>query len=133
MADLVIDVDAAGVLAMLEQLGDAAEEHVHAASRETAERVLAGAQSRVRRATGVLHDAITLEAADPRMRGYRVFVDDMIDARGPRADEFALWHEAGTQHMRAQPFMANSAAVEEMGHLRRLAEALQAAIDQENG
>lgn len=117
---------------MLDELGPAAETHVHEASRITAERIQQEARSRARRATGVLQEAITVEAAGPPMHGYRVFVDEMTDARGPRAEEFALWHEAGTVHMKAQPFMEVSAKLEEGPHLRRLSDALQAAIDEEN-
>jgi hypothetical protein len=134
MADeITIEVDAADVLALLNRLGPAAEIHVHEASRVTAERIQQEARSRVRRATGIMHDAIIIEAAGPPMHGYRVFVDDMIDERGPRAHEFPLWHEAGTKHMKAQPFMEVSAQLEEGAHLRRLSDALQDAIDQENG
>lgn len=129
--DLVITVDAADVLAMLDQLGPTAAALVHDESRITAEHIQQGARSRARRATGTLVEAITVEEMGP-MGGYRVFVDEMTDARGPRAEEFALWHEAGTKHMSAQPFMEVSARLEEGSHLRRLSDALQTAIDEVN-
>lgn len=135
MADAVftIEVDTSEIVAMLERMGPSAEGLVHDASRVTAERVQQEARARARRRTGVLVDAIAIEEMGPPLNGYRVFVDEMTDERGQRADEFALWHEAGTQHMSAQPFMENSATLEEQPHLRRLSDALQAAIDQENG
>lgn len=133
MADgITIDVDAADVLALLDRLGPAAEVHVHEASRITAERVQQDARSRARHRTGRLIEAIEIEEAGPPMHGYRVFVGEMSDERGPRPEEFAIWHEAGTKKMSAQPFMENSAALEEGPHLRRLADALQAAIDEES-
>lgn len=123
-----IEVDDEDVLKMLDALGPAAETLVHQQSRITAERIQQEARSRARRATGILRDAITVEEAGPPMHGYRVFVDEMTDARGPRPDEFALWHEAGTRHMKAQPFMEISAQLEEGPHLRRLSDALEAAV-----
>lgn len=132
MADITVDVDASEVLALLDALGPTAETYVHEASRVTAERIQQEAQTRARRATGLLIESIDIEEAGPPMNGYRVFVAEMTDERGPRADEFALWHEAGTKHMKAQPFMEVSAQLEEGPHLRRLAEALQDAIDAEN-
>lgn len=125
-----LEIDDEAVLVMLAAYGPVAEALVHEQSRITAFRVQAEARSRARRRTGVLIDAITVEEGEPPLNGYRVFVDDMVDERGPRADEFALWHEAGTRHMPAQPFMENSAKLEEGPHLRRLADALQAASDE---
>jgi hypothetical protein len=133
MADgITITIDAAEVLAMLAAVGPSADARVHEASRVTADRVQHEARARARRRTGILQEAITIEEMGPPLQGFRVFVDEMTDARGARPDEFALWHEAGTQHMSAQPFMENSAALEEQPHLRRVSDALQTAIDEEN-
>lgn len=130
--EVQITVDGAEVLRMLDRLGPAAQDHVVAVSKLTADRIQAEAKSRARRATGVLQDAIEVRQVEEPLFGYQVFVDEMTDERGPRADEFALWHEAGTKHMRAQPFMEVSANLEGGNYLRLVAEALQAAIDQEN-
>lgn len=128
MAEFEIEVDASAVLAMLDALGPAAEEHVHAVSQITAENIQTEARARARRATGTLVEAITIEEAGPPMHGYRVFVAEMTDERGVRARNFPLWHEAGTEHMKAQPFFYSSARLEEGPHLRRLADALSDAI-----
>jgi hypothetical protein len=127
--ELVVEVDAEEVLDMLDALGPAATSIVHAASKVSSERIQQEARARVRRATGTLQEAITIEETED---GFRVFVGEMTDARGKRADEFALWHEAGTKHMSAQPFMGISAELEQGPHLRRLSDALQDAIDEVN-
>jgi hypothetical protein len=128
MADIDIEVDSDAILALLEALGPAAEVHVHEVSKVTAERIQQEARARSRRATGVLHAAITVEEVGPPMFGYRVFVGEMSDARGRRPREFALWHEYGTEHMKAQPFMGAAARLEEGPHLRRIADALMDAV-----
>lgn len=134
MADGIrIDVDAADVMAMLVQLGDTAEVLIHDASRVTAARIQDEARARARRRTGRLVEAIEVEEQGPPMHGFKVVVGEMTDERGRRAEEFAIWHEFGTKKMAAQPFMFNSAKLEEGPHYRRVVEALQAAIDKENG
>lgn len=134
MADgLEIEVDAADVLAMLVQLGDKAEVLVHGASMVTAELIQQEARARARRRTGRLIEAIEVVEQGPPMFGFKVQVEDMRDERGRRAEEFPIWHEFGTEKMTAQPFMFNSATLEEGPHLRRVIEAIQAAIDEENG
>jgi hypothetical protein len=125
-------VDATDVLDLFDRLGPAAEPVCHAVSRVTAERVQQEARARARRRTGRLIEAIDVEEMGPPMHGYRVFVDEMTDARGRRPPEFPFWHEEGTKHMSAQPFMNNSAALEEGPHLRRISDALQDLIDEEN-
>ena len=130
---LVIEVDAEDVLAMLDQLGETAEVLVHEASGETAEQIQLEARARVRRATGRLSEAITREEAGEPLRGFRVFVATMSDPNGGRrAANFTLWHEYGTKYMTAQPFLTNSAKLEEGPHLQRIDEALQAGIAEVN-
>lgn len=124
-----VTVDTAEVLAMLEAFGPAAQPHVFEASRITATRVQQEARSRARRATGVLQNAITVEELPPGL-GFEVFVDEMSDERGPRSDEFALWHEAGTVKMKPQAFMGPAAQLEEGSHLRLISDALDAANDE---
>ena len=126
--DITIDVDASEVLAMFEALGEAAEQHVHEASKITAQRLQQEARARARRATGLLAQSITIEEAGPPLNGYRVFVADM----GNRARMFAAWHEFGTRYMRAQPFIYSSVQLEEGPHLRLVEEALVEAIVEVN-
>lgn len=132
MAEITVEVDATEVLAMLEQLGPAADAHVNEASRISALNIQQEARSRARRATGLLIESIEVEQAEPPLGGYRVFVAEMTDARGRRAEEFALWHEEGTKYMDEQPFIGPAVELEEGAHLRRVAEALQDAIDEVN-
>lgn len=130
--ELTIDVDATDVLKLLARLGDAAEVHVHAVSEITAVRIQAEARARARRATGRLFHAIKVREMGPPLHGFQVYVDQMADERGRRPDVFPWWHELGTEHMDAQPFMSSAIELEEGPHLRRIAEALQDAIDQES-
>lgn len=129
MADrLTVDVDAREVLQALDRLSVAAERALKRAARETADAIAREARARARRATGRLAEAITVEEI---ASGYRVFVSPMQDpAGGTRADNFGLWHEHGTKFMTAQPFLFSSARLEEGTHLRRVAEALQDAIEE---
>lgn len=131
---LVIDVDASEVFEMLDLLGERAEDAVHEASGETAEAIQMEARARVRRDTGRLSEAITREEADEPLRGFRVFVAKMSDPNGgTRAANFPLWHEYGTKYVEAQPFLTNSARLEEGPHMRRIEDALQESIDEVNG
>lgn len=129
--ELTITVDATEVLELLHRLGDAADRHVHAASEVTAVRIRTEARARARRATGRLVNAINVREMGPPLLGFQVYVADMADERGRRPDIFPWWHELGTEHMAAQPFMSSAAELEEGPHLRRIAEALQDAIDEE--
>lgn len=133
MADqFIIEVDADEVLAMLDRLGDKAEVLVHQASEVTAERIQEEARARARRRTGRLIEAIEVVEQDGPMHGFKVVVEDMTDERGRRAEEFPIWHEFGTEHMSAQPFLFNSAKLEEGPHFRRIVEAIEQAIEEEN-
>lgn len=132
MAEIEFDVETSTVLAMLDALGPAAEVHVHAVSKITAERIQIEARARARRATGALQEAITVEEVGPPMHGYRVYVDEMVVGGEKRAREFPLWHEFGTKRVKAQPFLYSSAELEEGPHLRRLADALGEAIVEVN-
>jgi hypothetical protein len=126
--DITVDVDATAVLAMFEALGEAAEKHVHDASRITAQRLQQEARARARRRTGLLAQSITVEEAGPPLNGYRVFVAEM----GNRSRMFPIWHEFGTRFMSPQSFMYSSAALEEGPHLRLVEEALVEAIEEVN-
>ncbi len=120
MDTLTIDVDTRALFDALDALGDAAEELVHEAARATAHRVAESARGRVRRATGQMAAAITVDEAPKPLGGFRVYVGSMQG----RADNMAQWHEFGTRYMSAQPFMFNSARLEEGAHVQRVREAL---------
>lgn len=129
--ELTIEVDAADVLRMMAELGPAAEEHVRKASEVTAVRIRTEARSRARRATGRLFNAIKVKELDGRLPGFAVYVDHMADERGRRPSVFPWWHEQGTEHMDAQPFMGPAAELEQQPHLRRVADALADAIEEQ--
>lgn len=138
MADplLTVDVDDADLLAALGQLGDRADLICHEEAIETGEIIVREARARVRVATGTMRDAITMEVADGPLRGVRVFVAPMADPAGRwggglRPANLPLWHEDGTKKMEAQPFLLISGRLEEGAHLRRVAEAIQQAIDEQ--
>lgn len=133
-----VEVDATGVLQALDRLGARAEAYVLDAARATGRRIQSDARARVRRRTGTLAAAIAVEDAPAPLGGVRVFVGPMDDhamnyrwGLGARPANFAGWHEFGTKKMAAQPFMFNSARLEEGPHLRRVSAALQEAITAE--
>lgn len=131
MADgLIIEIESADVMAMLTKLGPKADALILDASQVTAERIQDEARARARRRTGRLVEAIEVRQGK---RGFQVVVEPMRDERGPRAKQFPFWHEYGTKHMSKQPFMYNSARLEEGRHFARIVEALQQAIEEENG
>lgn len=124
MADLFrVEVDASGVLAMLQRLGPAAEQHVRAAAKDTAERIKREAERRLHRQTGKRAGTLTVEEDTER----KVF---WVSPQGAKPRNVPLWLELGTIKMTARPFLQNSARLEDGAHLRRLAAALQDAIDE---
>lgn len=124
---LTIDVDTSSLLAALDRLGVVAEKHIREAALETAGRVASEARARVARATGVTAGAITIDEEKTRP-GFRVFV-----APTQRAANLPIWLEFGTKRMTARPFLFSSARLEEGAHERRVAAALQDAIDEVGG
>ena len=128
MADtLTIDVDATALLRMLDQLGrSAAAQHLKAAAKVTAERIATEAAARVARRTGKTAAGIKVEETRTG-NGYVVFV------RRPEMPGLPAWLEFGTKYMTARPFLFASARLEEGPHERRVAQALQEAIDEVQG
>src|SRR4051812_20964432 len=103
MADrMTIDVDASGLIAMLDRLGAVAEKHISAAAKTTADAVAREARARVARATGDTMRGITIDTAKIPT-GYVVFVNQ------PDNPGLAGWLEFGTKHMRSRPFLFTSA------------------------
>lgn len=128
---LTLEVDTTAVLAAIDQLiaaGHASplERRCQAAAKATADRIQVEARARARRATGQLAAAVTVDEAPPPLGGYNVFVAPMP----PRPENFALWHEVGTSKMTAQPFLWSSARLEAAAHERRIAQAVQDAINE---
>ncbi|HXG56671.1 MAG TPA: HK97 gp10 family phage protein [Vicinamibacterales bacterium] len=119
---LQIDPDATALLKALQTLGVQAEALVKAAAKETAERIQNEARGRVARATGDTAEGITVEETHDGT-GYVVFVNRASQPGLPQ------WLEFGTKFIGARPFLFSSAAIEVGGHMRRVAEAVQDAID----
>ncbi len=120
---LTIKTDTAALFAALEGLGLSAEKHLLSAADETGGHVAAEARSRVSRATGATARGITVGRAKVGI-GVVVFVN--------RPDNPGLpgWLEGGTKFMTARPFLFDSARMEKGPHDRRVAQALQDAIDE---
>lgn len=131
MADMFrVETDATSLIAALTQLGDRAIPFVKAAAKETADAVVREAKGRIARAAGgptrSHHTAEGITAVETNNgEGYLVVVDspDMWGLPG--------WLEFGTKYMVARPFLFPSARLEEGAHRRRVADALQSAIDAE--
>jgi hypothetical protein len=127
MADqLTIDVDASTLLAQLDRLDDAIGERLKAVARVTAEAVRDEARARLARqtaGTGKTAEAFTI---DEIPGGYRVYVGEVSG----RARNVPYWLEEGTVKMRKRPFMRDAARLEEGPHMRRVAAAVQDALDE---
>jgi HK97 gp10 family phage protein len=122
---MTITADVAGVLQALDRLGaEVAQRHVQAASRVTANKIDEEARRRVRRRTGKTAEGITVRD-DFTGKGSVVVAERRPFSNLPG------WLEHGTVHMRASPFLFNSARLEEGAHLQRIARALQDAIDEQ--
>lgn len=120
---LTIEVDAEAVLAALVRVGDAAAAHVKAAAKVTADAIDRGATARARRRTGKTAEGIHVEETHDG-EGYVVM--PTFDSRGP----IPIWLEFGTKHAAAYPSMYPAAELERGPHLRRMEEAVQAAVDE---
>jgi hypothetical protein len=125
---LKLEVDNAAVLAALDQLGDRAEIYIKTASKVTADRIAVEARGRIRRSGEPTHGGT--HTAD------RVTVVESYDRSGwvvivphPEMPGLPGWLEHGTKFMEAMPALFPSARIEEGPHLRRIAEALQDAIE----
>lgn len=119
---MTIDVDNAELYAAFDLLGAQLDACLKPAAFVTAQAVQREARARVRRATGKTAAAITIEETRDGT-GYVVFVNQ------PDNPGLAGWIEFGTIKMTARGFLFTSARLEENGHLRRVAEAVQAALD----
>lgn len=140
-----IEVDADALVQALLSLGDTAQTYVNEADRITAEAVANEARSRLKRqlaGTAVattsrpdLGQGLTLAGiiAEPAHDGNGYVVSD---GRDPYPN-LPLWiekgtkrHDAGSHTAAARPFFYVSALLEQGAHLRRLQDALAAAVSE---
>lgn len=129
---LTVDVDASSLLKALDALGPAVGRHVKAAASVTADAIVKEAHGRIARRAGgptrARHTAEGIHKEETRSGdGYIVVVDQ------PDMPGLPGWLEFGTKYMSPRPFLFNSARLEEGAHLRRVADALQAAVDEAGG
>jgi HK97 gp10 family phage protein len=136
-----VEVDSASVIAALDRLGPSADIVCKAVARETAERIRTAARSRVRVDTGQTQSHIVVEETH-NGEGYIVWVEPDVrislhtnkktgrqHTQKVTYNAVGSWNEFGTEKMTAQPFLFNSAHLEEGPHRRRLIESLQDSID----
>lgn len=129
---MTVDVETRELLQAMDRLGDLAEDYAKAAGMETATRIASEAEARVARREGVTASNIVATDELPSWLGggkggptsAYVYVKAVR-----RPANLPLWLETGTRYMGAQPFLFVSARLEEGPHLRRLADAMQRAID----
>lgn len=124
MADgLTISVDAKEVLALLDRLSASAQFVTREVCLDTAKRIVAEAQRRVARATGVtetgIHWELTRDGKGYVVLGYQAGKQEPVD----------YWLQYGTKYMRSRPFFFSSALLEEGPHLRRLIARMQQWLD----
>lgn len=134
MSDSVtVDIDVAALIAALAALGDKAQPYVNDAAHETGDAIVQEAQARLHRqlgpdATGKTEAGIMSRPADDGL-GY------IVSATREPLPNLPWWLERGTKKGKgthanvARPFFYVSALLEESPHLRRIADAVQQAID----
>jgi Bacteriophage protein of unknown function (DUF646). len=119
---LTLTTETAELFAALDALGDEAAALVKSVAQDTAVRIQREARARVRRATGATANRITIEETHDGT-GYVVFVNQ------PDNPGLAGWIEFGTIKMTGRGFLFTSARLEESGHLRRVSQAVQDALN----
>lgn len=136
---LTIEIDTAALLQELGQFADAAEKHLKAAAKVTADNIVREARGRVARRTGETASHIVAEESRDK-HGYIVWVQPDVKlslhtSRSGRThtqrvtyNALGGWLEHGTKYMTARPFLFVSARLEESSHTRRIQEALVAAL-----
>lgn len=120
-------VDATAVLALLDRLGPSVDFVAREVGRDTASRIVAEAQGRIQRATGVTASGIHWELSRDGL-GYVVLAYSTTAPQdhGP----VDLWLEFGTMFSYARPFFFSSALLETAAHRRRLEDRIQEWLDQ---
>jgi hypothetical protein len=118
------EVDSRAVLAWLDRLGPSVDFVAKEVARDTANRIVAEAQRRSRRATGATAAEIHWELTRDG-KGYIVLGYD------PRINKtlVEVYQEYGTSKMGAHQFFFSSALLEEGAHRRRLVDRIQEFLD----
>lgn len=139
MSGLTITLEDEGVMAALARLGDVAQPYVNAASAETARAIVVEAKARLSRQLGPEATGRTVAAIQSRP-AYDNNGSVVVVEREPMPN-LPLWLEKGTKYgtrkgnaggnMRARPYFYSSIALEVGAHERRIADAVQQAIEAE--
>ncbi len=116
--------DTSEVLALFDRLAQSADFVTLEVSRDTAKRIVAEAQRRVKRATGTTAKGIHWELTRDG-KGYVV----LAYTEGNQPDPVDIYNEYGTKFMLAQPFFIAAALLEEGPHMRRLEARIQSWLD----
>lgn len=140
-----VSVQSQSVIDALKRVGVRAPAEVRAAAKDTAIRIVAGAQSRAARATGETAAGIHWDL-NYLGTGYVVVMGDVVGAAETGRRErlgmksrtstlhqmkhTGIWLEFGTSRMRARPFLFSAAELEAGAHLRRVEHALQRIVDE---
>ena len=118
-----VSVDASELLALFDRMGASADFVCKEVGRDTAKRIVAEAEQRVRRATGVtesgIHWELMRDGTGYIVLAYKAGVQEPVDR----------YLEAGTKFMYARPFFFASAELESGPHLRRLQDRIQEWLD----
>jgi hypothetical protein len=116
-------VDFADLAALFDRLGPSADFVCREVGRDTANRIVAEAENRVARATGVtesgIHWELLRDGTGYIVLAYQAGVQDPVD----------LYLEYGTKYMYKEPFFISSALLEQEPHMRRLTDAIQTWLD----
>jgi len=148
---LSITCDARELLTQMDKIIPGIEDVCKDVALEVAKRLVFGARSRVRRATGETADGIHYEESHDR-KGYVVLssfkgatisfhrhIKGYWRSKGPGAghtQRVSPWNpvpyflEYGTKYMTERPFFFSEVAIQEAGFQRRLSEAIQAKLDE---
>lgn len=119
---ITLTVETAALDAGLTDLAATMATDTKAASEVTAAAIVREARGRVARRTGRTAAGIGyMESRDGT--GY------IVHAVHPDRPRLPLYLEFGTRYMTARPFLYVSAAIEQPGHERRMADAVTTAID----
>jgi hypothetical protein len=114
-----VTVDSAEVIGLLDRLGASADFVVREVCLDTAKRIVAEAQARVARATGVTETGIHWEMTRDG-KGYIV-----LAYQAGRQEPVDLYLEYGTMHMYKRPFFFSSGLLEEGPHMQRMIARIQ--------
>ena len=117
-------VDTSAVIGLLDRVAQSADFVCIQVGRDTAQRIVAEAQRRVKRATGDTASEIHFELTRDG-KGYVVLA--YREGVGPAPVD--LYLEYGTMYQYAQPFFMQAGMLEEGPHLRRLTAELQKWLD----